>query len=421
MKILFLQDDFPPHARGGAGIVAAMYARELVKRGHALTVVTAVQDRSLAGSFHEEGMRVERIYSEYAPRWRAWLSLYNPATIPAARRILAEARPDIVHAHNVHYHLSYWVLRLAKQGGAKVFLTAHDVMLFHYGKLVEFIDPAHPECRKDWDYRISPWQQLRRYRFWYNPFRNAVIRKLLRNVDKVFAVSAALKDAIEQNGIRRVEVLYNGIDAAEWQVAPATVDDFVRKYGLAGKSVILFGGRISALKGGEVMVSALRDIVRAEPSAVLLLLGAHDAYVEELMRRAAEQGNGGHVVPTGWLSGDERYAAYHAAAVVVMPSLYLEPLGMTALEAMVCGKPVVGSCFGGIPELVADDRTGFTVNPYDTKMLARRVTELLADTRKRAAFGEAARERSRDFTLQACTDRLLSAYCAEGSAETDRA
>ncbi len=415
MNILFLQDDFPPHAKGGAGIVAAALARELAKQGHELTVITAVQDRSFAGSYREDGMRIERIYSDYAQRWRSWLSLYNPATIGEVKRILAEIQPDVVHAHNVHYHLSYWTLHLAKRGGAKVFLTAHDVMLFHYGKLTGFIDPMHPECRKYWDYRVRAWQQLREYRFWYNPFRNLIIRRLLKNVDRIFAVSSALKDALEQNGIGNIEVIHNGIDVREWQVAPITAEAFIQKHKLEGKKVILFGGRISGSKGGDVTLEAMRDIVKKEPDAILLLLGNRNAYVEKLERQAKEWVIGAHVISTGWLSGDELHAAYAAADLVVVPSAYCDPFPTVVLEGMAAEKPVVGSCFGGIPEMIIDGLTGSTVNPYDHTALAGRITELLADEKERETFGHSGRDKAeRKFSLKMWYEKTLTAYTGTG-------
>lgn len=401
MRIVLLQDDFPPFAKGGAGIVTASFAHELMTHGHELTVITAVQNISLVGSFREEGMRVERIYSDYPQRWRSWRSLYNPSTVSAIKRILAEVKPEIVHAHNIHYHLSYWALRLARRNGARVFLTAHDVMLFHYGKLHSFIDPKHSECRTAWDYRVSAWQQLREYRLWYNPFRNVIIRRLLQNVNKIFAVSKALKDALSQNGISDVEVLRNGIDMEKWNAPSKHAEEFVQKYKLEGKKVFLFGGRISSLKGGSVILAALRDIVRAEPDAVMLLLGTRDAYVEKLEKQAVVWGMGDHLVSTGWLSGDELRAAYRTATLVAVPSLYLDPLPTVVLEAMAYGKPVVGSCFGGIPEMILDGETGFTVNSYDNSALVVRIVELISDQEKSDTFGRAGQRRvEKDFSLE---------------------
>lgn len=411
MKIVLLQDDFPPYAKGGAGIVAASFAQELVAHGHELTVITAVQDHTQAGSFREDGMSIERIYSDYPQRWRSWRSLYNPATVPAIKRILAEIKPEIVHAHNVHYHLSYWALRLARKSGSRVFLTTHDVMLFHYGKLHSFIDPKHSECRSTWDYRVNARQQLQEYRFWYNPFRNLIIKQLLKNVDKIFAVSSALRDALFQNGISNVEVIHNGINVEMWRMSPELTQEFIQKHRLEGKKIILFGGRISGLKGGEVMLAALRDILPVEPQAVLLLLGTRDPYVEKLERQAALWGMGDHLVSTGWLSGDELRAVYNAAALVVVPSLYLDPLPTVVLEAMACGKSVVGSCFGGIPEMILDGETGFTVNPYNQQILADRIIKLLANKEERYVFGLAGRRRVEErFSLRGWCKETLAAY-----------
>lgn len=411
MKILFLSDDFPPRAKGGAGIVASSLARELARRGHAVTVITAVQDHSLVGSFHEDGMRVERVYSDYAPRWRSWLSLYNPVTVGRVKEILTQVKPDVVHAHNVHYHLSYWSLHLAKRSGAKVFLTAHDVMLFHYGKLVEFVDLEHPKCKKKWNYKVSAWRQFKEYRFWYNPFRNIAIRLLLGNVDHIFAVSAALKDALEQNGITNVEIMHNGIDVAAWKISQGVIDRLEENLGLIGKKVVLLGGRISALKGGNVAFGALREITRTEPDAILLVLGTRDAFVESLSREARERGIADCIVSTGWLSGDELRAAYHAADVIVVPSLYLDPLPTVILEAMACGKPVVGSCLGGIPEIIADGETGRVINPYDAVEFAAAIQELIGDEQKRVRFGRTGLARVEQlFSLGKWCDRTLAAY-----------
>ncbi len=411
MKICILTDDFPPYVKGGAGIVVASLASELAKFGNELTVITTVQDRTQAGSFQENGMRIERIYSDYNQRWRSWRSLYNPVTTPAIKSILTEVKPEIVHAHNVHYHLSYWALHLAHKGGARVFLTAHDAMLFHYGKLYGFIDQKNPECRSIWNYRVSTWQQLREYRFWYNPLRNFLIKQLLKDVNKIFAVSAALKDALSQNGIDNVEVIHNGIDVKMWNVLPEPTQEFMQKHGLEGKKIILFGGRISGLKGGDVMLIALRDILKVEPRTVLLLLGTHDAYVEKLERQATLWGIRDHLVSTGWLSGGELRAAYHAATLVVVPSLYLDPLPTVVLEAMACGKPVVGSCFGGIQEMITDGETGFTVNPYNKQILADHIIKLLANKERRYVFGLTGRARvEKEFSLNGWYKETFAAY-----------
>ena len=81
------------------------------------------------------------------------------------------------------------------------------------------------------------------------------------------------------------------------------------------------------------------------------------------------------------------------ATVFACPSLY-EPLGIVNLEAMACGTAVVGSCVGGIPEVVADGRTGLLVPPGDPVRLAEALAVLTADPARAAAMGQLGRQRA---------------------------
>ncbi len=412
MKILLLQEDFPPFAQGGAATAALAMARVFVEQGHDVAVVTSVQEKSAAGFSKENDMQIYRIYSDYHPRWRSWRSLYNPATIPHIRRIFAEIQPDIVHAHNVHYHLSYWALRLARRSGARVFLTAHDMMLFHYGKLATFVDREHPTCQTSWNYRVSAWSQLKEYRFWYNPLRNTVIKWLLQNVDVIFAVSGAVREALKQNGISNtIEVLHNTVSTDEWVVSQEDLHSFTQKHNLEGKKVVLFGGRVSGPKGGTVILEALPQIIQRVPTVVLLVLGRRDAYLERLITQAKALGVAEHICTPGWLSGNELRAANHLATLVVVPSVCFDSCPMVILEAMACKKPVVGSCFGGIPELIVDGVTGYLVHPYDKLTLVERISELLLDKQKQTSFGEAGYARVRaEFNPESWYSQVYTIY-----------
>lgn len=385
MKVLILQEDFPPQALGGAGGVVASLAREYARLGHEVMVVTAVQDKSKAGSFMEGGMRVERFYSSYHARWRAWRCLYNPAGARAVEAALKSFKPDVVHAHNVHEHLSYRSLVLAKQSGAKVLLTAHDVQAFNYGKLVNYTT-----------YKISPWRQFIEQRFRYNPFRNLIIRYVLRRyADRIVAVSAALKDALEANGIGNVEVVRNGMDTNLWSERGSETEAFKQKHRIGERAILFSGG--SYLKGAKQLLDAFALVRRQMPDAQLVVVG-----------RNAPQGSG--VVSAGWVSKkDELRAAYHAAAVVAVPSICFDSFPTINLEAMAAGKPVVATNLGGSREAVEDGKTGYIVDPFDTPLLVEKLADLLADAAKAKEFGEAGRARvAQEFTLE-----RQAHHCAE--------
>ncbi len=137
MKILILSDGFPPDHIGGAEVIAFNLANSFKELGNHVYIITTVCDKSKAGEFNYQGLKVFRIYANYNERWRVYLSLYNPQTVSRVKKIIKQIRPDVVHAHNIHKYISYYSLRMAKKYSKAVFLTAHDVMLFHYGKLIE--------------------------------------------------------------------------------------------------------------------------------------------------------------------------------------------------------------------------------------------------------------------------------------------
>lgn len=387
MRIVFMTDKFFPY-QTTVGKIVFHDAEKLLDRGHSVFIITTVQDEAQEGWFEYEGLRVFRIYSRYHEKWRAYLSLYNPQTSGKIKKILKDINPDVVHAHNIHYRLSYYALKLAKKSGAKVFLTAHDVMSFHYGKLVECINVENPSC-DIMNYRVSWWQQLKRYRWHYNPFRNLVIKRYLWYVDKIIAVSNALRNAMHDNGINNISVIHNGIDVNSWQYTETQVLAFREKHNLLDKKIILFGGRLSEAKGGKQAVKSLAKVLEKVPSVILLVIGEQNEYAKEMRRIATDSYVDKNLVFTGWISGSELTACYGSADVILVPSMYPDPFPTVVLEGMACRKPVIAGCFGGSKEAIKDCITGYVVNPYNTKELSDKIIDLLSKEKKAEEFGRA--------------------------------
>ena len=398
MKIVVLQDDFPPYHVGGGGVIAYRLAKEFARRGHEVIAITTVQNRAHAGSEVIDGMEVVRLYSSYHPRLRAYKSLYNSAVLQDVERLLKKCAPDIVHVHNVHTHLSYFSLVLARRYSRRVVMTEHDAMSFHFGKLPSALSSVSNELPTE-AHRESIIRQLRMHKWRYNPLRTPIIQYILRKtVHATVAVSAALSRALEDNGIRVHSVIHNGIAVSEW--GSLDVDTFVKKHHL-GDRVIFFGGRLSEPKGAIQMIEAMPAICNTAPSAQLLVAGKQDAFAERMVKHAARLGVEKSLVFTGWITGDELKSAYLASRVVVAPSIYLDPFPTVNLEAFATLRPVVATCFGGSREVVEDGVSGYVVNPLDVEALSAKVADLLTDEEKAKRFGVAGHERvARDFTLE---------------------
>lgn len=104
-------------------------------------------------------------------------------------------------------------------------------------------------------------------------------------------------------------------------------------------------------------------------------------------------------------------ATMAAASVVVVPSLYAEPFGLVATEAMAVGTPVVASAVGGLPDVLDHGRAGVLVPPGDSTALRRAVVDLIADPDRRAALAAAGRRRAVELdgsaAMLAIYERLL--------------
>lgn len=411
MKILILCDYFPPQRFASVDMIAFRLAKGFQKLGHDVSVITTAKKSVEEGRDNYEGIEIFKIYSNYHERWRAYLSLYNPQTVNKIKKIVNEIKPDIVHVHNIHFHLSYYCLKIAKQSGAKVFLSVYDVILFHYGKLMEFINPKDFSCPGKFNYKIRAWQQIKRFKKRYNPLRNIIIRHYLKYVDKIFAESHALKKALNINGIENVEVIHAGIEADDWSVKDSSVSEFKNKLNLQNKRIIFYGGRLSWSKGGGQIIKAMKKIIEKIPGAILLIVGKIDDQTIGLMELTKKMGLEEKIVFTGWISREELRAAFWASEMVVVPSICFDTFPTINLEAMACQRPVIATCFGGSPEIVQDGVTGYIINPFNTEVLAGKIVDLLNFPQKAKEFGEAGYELVKNkFSLNIQINQTLLWY-----------
>jgi glycosyltransferase involved in cell wall biosynthesis len=410
MRVLVAND---LHGRSSAAGIALRLAEGVAARGVEVAFLATTQDPAGARRGRENGVdvRVEPT-PPYPLRWRAWRSLDNPPGVAALRAAVRELRPDIVHVHNLHIHLSYAALGAARAEGARTVLHVHDIMPVCHQKMFCHLDerllPGDPV-----EYRNGPVKCALCVRGRWNPRRNAAIRRVLRrDVDRLVAVSDQMGAALAQNGIGPCTTIWNGMDLSVPGPSPATVEALRDRLGLRGRRVIFHGGRLDRLKGSLELVRALEVVRRSVPQAVLLTVGeALPGFVEELQALAARLGLRDALVQAGWLAGEELAAAYRLADVVATPSLCFESFGLLNLEAMAASRPVVASCWGGPADVVADGATGFLVNPLQVTVLADRLRRVLLDPGLAARLGAAGRARAEAlFGLDAQVDRVLALY-----------
>jgi len=414
MRVLIANDLY---GRSSAAGVAVRLAEGLARRGVETAFLATTQKPGEARRFTEGGVPV---FLEATPaynlRWRAWRSLDNPGGVAAMARVVEEFRPDVVHVHNLHLHLSYASLAAARARGARTVLHVHDIMPVCHQKMFCHLD-ERLQPGDHVTYVNGPVKCALCVKGRYNPLRNGAIRRVLkRDVDRLVVVSDAMGDALAQNGIGPATTIWNGLPLEEQRAPPAVVAGLASRLGLTGRRVIFHGGRLDRLKGSLELVRAFALVRRTLPDAALLTVGeALPGFRDEIEALAERLGVRAGLVHAGWLRGDELLAAYELADVIATPSLCFESFGLLNVEAMALRKPVLASMWGGPSDVVVDGVTGYLVNPLHVATMAQRLTALLTDRELARRLGAAGRQRLEAlFGLEAQIDRTLALYSGMG-------
>ena len=171
---------------------------------------------------------------------------------------------------------------------------------------------------------------------------------------------------------------------------------------------LLFIGTIEPRKNVAGLLSAYERLLAVRPDAPpLMLAGKQVEQSAAVLEPIARSPLAGRVRYLGYVGDESRYDLYRSASVVVIPSLE-EGFGMTALEAMYAGVPVVSSNRGALPEVLGDAAT--FVDPLDAGEMAQAIARVLSDPGLRLAQVEAGRARAAQYSWRVSARRLLDAY-----------
>jgi len=265
---------------------------------------------------------------------------------------------DLVHTHGVRANL---LGRLAARqaGKRKVITTVHS-----------FLEMDYP----GFFYRLG----------------NSLVERLTRSLtDHFITVSKGLKDKLVSQGVPedKITVIYNGIVLEEFNPVRNAANTR-RKYGLdASAPLVGVVARLHPVKGHRFFLEAAREVLQQRPDVRFLVIGDGPLRpsLEEL---AAQLGIAGQVIFTGFV--EDIPALMSELDLLVISSLW-EGFGLTAVEAMALGVPVVSSEAGGLPEVVRHGETGLLVPPANVTALARGIIwmldhpEAVAEMTKRAS------------------------------------
>jgi glycosyltransferase involved in cell wall biosynthesis len=359
LKILEVAPYFyPAWAYGGIPRVVYGLSKELVKRGHEVTVYTTdVLDEVSRCSFSNGETDIEGVRARYFRNLSNPLAYHYQVFLPAG--LCAAVRStisdfDVIHLHGHRNLLNNIVHYYCRKAGKPYILSAHGTVL-----------------------------NIERMMLAKSIFDKIFGRQILRDAHHFVAVSGNEIRQYELMGIGRdrVSMIHNGIDVSSFDNLPPK-NIFREKHGLTGKKIVLFLGKLTPRKGVDFLVRAFSELDRED--TVLVIAGNDMGFRREVEKVIHEKKVGHKVIFTGLLTGDDKLAAYQDADVLVYPSIH-EIFGLVPFEAIMCGTPVIVTDDCGCGEIIGKNDIGYIVKYNDSRGLRESLGKVLED---RAAAAE---------------------------------
>jgi glycosyltransferase involved in cell wall biosynthesis len=381
MKIALFTDTYMPQTNG---VVACIH-----------DTIGALSERNeiLLFAPGQGPMRTQRVSRNFRIYWVPSIPFpfyegYRIASIDYRRisAIMREERPDIVHAH-APINLGLQGMISARRKGIPTVATYHTHFPDYVPHLLNGLLPAGLRSVGEFTAR-------------------KFVKHTYRHADVVTAPTMELVQELRSYGLRNVERLPNGISMGKLDCSQGETRAFRKRHGLEkGKKVVLYLGRISFEKRVDVLLEAFSMMERKD---AMLVIAGGGPYLGNFRDLAASMGLRG-VVFTGFVDERELGAAYSAADIFASAS-DSETFGLTFVEAMHAGLPVVGVSRLGPKEIIRHGRTGLLVEPGNPSALASAMDRLLSDAALRRRMGKAGRLASERYTIEASAEKTMRLY-----------
>ena len=383
LSIAHLHWGFPPII-GGVETHLTIILPEMVKMGHKVSLLTGTAE-GVGPRYKYEGVDIFRTpLMDLNWLYKRGLKGLDDELYKAFSSFIKEVKPDIIHAHNMHYFSephARTIEKLAKENGVPLLLTAHNV----------------------WD--------------------DLTFLELTHNVEwsHIIAVSHFIKKEIMGIGIddTKITVIHHGVDQDKFNPGVKPKDILSKYPQLKGRKVVFHPARIGLGKGCDTSIKAINLVKSKYPDVILVLAGSKNiidwgntqqkdiAYLVNLIKHFNMRDN----IMIDYYSLDEVKKLYALSLVCLYPSTVNEPFGLTMLEAQACAKPMVVTNAGGMPEIIKDGINGFVIPVRDYETLAAKINHLLEDKKLRERLGYTGRQIVENYyTKERVTKEILSLY-----------
>ncbi len=295
-------------------------------------------------------------------------------SVEARRKIgylIDNFKPDIAHIHTIDLYISPSIILELKKRHIPIVYTLHNYQLlaptsgslFHNGKICEITKPhsyykaIFHKCIRN-SYRASAAYVIKQYMHH--------ILGVFNHIDIFLAPSNFIRNKFIEYGFNQKKI-----------VRIPNFTQYQQNYSESSSlgKYILYFGRLSREKGLETLIEVMREL----PDIKLKLVGSGPLLRDLLHKKSTYKLKNVEFIPQ--MNGSVLKFFIRKCRFSVLPSMWYEVFPMAILESFACGKTVIASNIGGIPELVHDKRTGLLFEPGNVRDLTKKISFLWSNVR----------------------------------------
>lgn len=373
MKIAFYTDTYHPTMDGVVRSID-LSREELINRGHRVYVFSPGNKEFVKLSGENDVYYYDSIPFKPYPKYR--LAIKFPPS-----KFIQKAGIDIIHSHGMG-SMGFAGRRTAKKLKIPLVGTFHT--LIQYATHYLFKNKHLQDISQD-----IAWKYLRWY---YN------------SCDITIVPTKTIASLVKKNGFKNVHVIPNGVDLKRFQ------NDNIKcsreMWDLEKDDpTFLFLGRLVKEKNLDVLIKGAKYMRKELPNMKILIAGegpAKEYYIDLARRHKVEK----YVKFLGFVPEEKIAELYKCSDVFVFPSKF-ETQGLSGIEAMANGKPIVGANYLAIKELVKDDKNGYLFDPDDPKDCAEKAIKAYHNKEK---LSKGSLRLVQKYSIENTTNQLLEIY-----------
>lgn len=383
MKILMVNKFH--YLKGGSEKYYFELAELLREHGHEVAFFSMKDEKNIKTDCKE--YFVEPIDLNTGSKLKALDVIYSKENKKKMEEALDEFKPDIVHLNNFQRQLSASIIDPIKKRNIPIVFTAHDLESICPNKTM--LDSKFENCTK-----CIKGNYINCIK--NNCIKNSKLKSILgaieakyyrnkkiytKEIDYIITPSNFYKEKMIEDGIpeNKIKALHNFVELKDYDLE------------LSDEGYALYFGRLSKEKGILNLINAFTKLKEGK-----LYIAGEGPEKETIEKIIKENNLEDRIKLLGFLNADQMKDTIRKCKFVVLPSIWYDNCPYSVMETLAIGKPVIGADIGGIPELVINNRSGFTYKYDDIEELSSKMEELFDNKELVEKFGENAKKQAED-------------------------